>query len=200
MSRPAPWPSSVGLLKLEIVRAARRLLDLQLVIGTTGNVSARAGDVIWITPTRTPYETMRPEQLTPVDAVGGRNLGTGRPSGELPLHLEAYGARSDIGAVVHTHSPYATAWSYLDRQLEPETDDLAYYQVGRVFTAPVAPAGSEELARGAAMRLRHANAVLLAGHGVVTVADTVDLAVVRAQIVEHVARVAWLVLAANGRQ
>lgn len=181
-------------LQQSVVNTAQRMLDLGLVIGTTGNVSARQGPMIWITPTREAYETLEPAQLTAVDLAGVSSPYATQPSRELPLHLAAYRSRGDIGAVIHTHSPYATAWSFLARRLEPETEDLAYYDVGPVLTAPPAASGSHELAEGAAQGLAHANAVLLAGHGVVAVGETTELALVRAQIVEFAARVAWLVL------
>lgn len=181
-------------LQRSVVSAAQRMLELGLVIGTTGNVSARQGPMIWITPTRTSYETLEPAQLAAVDLAGTRAPYATQPSRELPLHLAAYGARHDIGAVVHTHSPYATAWSFLARPLEPQTEDIAYYDIGPVLTVPPAASGSDELAQGAAERLADANAVLLAGHGAVVVGETVELALERAQIVEFAARVAWLVL------
>jgi ribulose-5-phosphate 4-epimerase/fuculose-1-phosphate aldolase len=183
-----------GALQQSVISAAQRMLELGLVIGTTGNVSARQGPMIWITPTRASYETLDAGQLTAVDLAGVSGPHATQPSRELPLHLAAYGARRDIGAVIHTHSPYATAWSFLARPLEPRTEDLAYYDIGPVLTAPAAASGSEELAQGAAQGLEHANAVLLAGHGVVAVGESVEQALVRAQIVEFAARVAWLVL------
>lgn len=179
-----------------ILAAGRSLVAEGLVIGTVGNVSARHGDELRITPTRTAYETMRRRDLVRVDAGSGRPLSPdARPSRELPLHLAVYRARPDVGAVIHTHSPYATAWSFLDRPLEPELEDLEYFGIGSIRTAAPAPPGSDELAREVSTALGTSNAVLLGEHGVLTTGETVDDALVAARVVEHQARIAWLVRA-----
>jgi L-fuculose-phosphate aldolase len=79
-----------------------------LVRGTEGNVSARAGELIAISPSGLEYETLRPEDICLVTAEGSLVEGPA-PSVELPLHLAVLTARADVGAVVHTHSPRATA-------------------------------------------------------------------------------------------
>jgi L-fuculose-phosphate aldolase len=183
---------TVDPVRTEIVEAARRFVARRLVVGTTGNVSARIGGRVWITPTRTPYAGLRPSDLAGVELASGRPLSGAVPSTELPVHLAVYRARSDVRAVVHTHSVHATAWSFLGRPLEPATEDLAYHGLGRVETAPGGPPGSVALAGSVARALRFEHAVLVAGHGVVTVGETVDQALARAEAVEHVAQIAWL--------
>ncbi|WP_210491452.1 class II aldolase/adducin family protein [Patulibacter sp. SYSU D01012] len=182
-----------------VVTAARALLDEGHVVGSVGNVSARVGRELRITPTRAAYERMRPRDLVRVDLATGAVRGAGVPSRELPLHLALYRARPDVGAVVHTHSVAATAWSFLGEALAPELEDLGYYDVGAVATAPAAPAGSAELARGAVAALGGGGAVLLGGHGVLTVGRTPEDAVVVARVVERQARVAWLLRGADPR-
>jgi L-fuculose-phosphate aldolase len=111
---------------------------------------------------------------------------------ELPLHLAVYRTRPDVRAVVHTHSAHATAWSFLDRPIEPVTEDLTYHGLGRVGTCGGGPPGSEALAASVARALRSEHGVLVAGHGVVAVGDTVELAIARVAAIEHVAQIAWL--------
>jgi L-fuculose-phosphate aldolase len=79
-----------------------------LVQGTEGNASARVGELIAVSPSSLPYETLRPEDVCLV-TPDGRLVEGPRPSVELPMHLAVYTARPDVGAVVHTHSPRATA-------------------------------------------------------------------------------------------
>lgn len=177
-----------------ILAAGRSLVADGLVIGTVGNVSARRDGELRITPTRRAYETMRRRDLVRVDAASGRPLSTdARPSRELPLHLAVYRARPDVAAVIHTHSPYATAWSFFDEPFEPELEDLAYYGIGEIRTAAWAPPGSDELAHNVSHALGRANAVLLGQHGVLTTGTSVDEALNAARVVEHQAQVAWLV-------
>jgi L-fuculose-phosphate aldolase len=179
-----------------ILAAGRSLVADGLVIGTVGNVSARRDGELRITPTRRAYETMRRRDLVRIDAASGRPLSTdARPSRELPLHLAVYRARPDVAAVIHTHSPYATAWSFLDRPLEPALEDLEYFGIGPVRTAPPAPPGTDDLARNVSQALGGSNAVLLGHHGVLTTGASVEQALVNARVVEHQARIAWLVRA-----
>jgi L-fuculose-phosphate aldolase len=79
-----------------------------LVRGTEGNASARAGDLVAVSPTSLPYATLRPEDVSLVSPAGELVEGA-EPSVELPMHLAVLAARPDVGAVVHTHSPHATA-------------------------------------------------------------------------------------------
>jgi L-fuculose-phosphate aldolase len=78
------------------------------VRGTEGNASARAGELIAVSPSGLPYATLRPEDVCLVTLAGELVEGP-KPSVELPMHLAVYAARPDVGAVVHTHSPRATA-------------------------------------------------------------------------------------------
>ncbi len=177
-----------------ILAAGRALVAERLVIGTVGNVSARHGDELRITPTRARYETMRRRDLVRVSTTSGQPLSAdARPSRELPLHLAVYRARPDVAAVIHTHSPHATAWSFLDRPLEPALEDLEYFGIGPVRTAAWAGPGTDELARNVSQALGGSNAVLLGHHGVLTTGASVEDALTAARVVEHQAHVAWLV-------
>lgn len=174
------------------VDVARRLEPEGLVVGTVGNVSVRTGPTLHVTPTRTAYADMRERDLVMVDVAAGVTLGNGTPSRELPLHLAVYRARPDVGCVLHTHSVAATAWSFLDEPLHPELEDLAYHGIDPVLTSPPAPAGSDELAETAARTLGTGTAILLGRHGVLTVGPDPERALLAARVVEHQARVAWL--------
>ena len=190
--------SATGLLE-----TARGLRDRGLLVGTAGNLSVRVEDDILITPSRLPYERLSRRDVVVVDRDGRPLRGRHLPSRELPLHLAVYRARPDVRAVVHTHSPHATAWSFLDAALEPRTEDMDYYDVGVVRTAPPATAGSDELARTAVATLAGDGAVLLARHGVVAVGTDLESAACVAEAVEHQAHVAWLLrdgLSAGGNE
>jgi L-fuculose-phosphate aldolase len=92
----------------QLVATLRRMEAGGLVRGTEGNASARVGDVVAVSPTSLTYDALRPEDISLVTADG--ELVEGRaPSVELPMHLAVLAARPDVGAIVHTHSPYATA-------------------------------------------------------------------------------------------
>lgn len=175
----------------EVLAGARAMLREGLVVGMVGNLSRRLGDRVLITPSRVPYERMGHEDLAVVD-LEGNTLDGGRPSTELPLHLAIYRHRPDAGAVVHTHSPHATAWSFLGEPLVPETEENRYYGIGAVRTSPPAPPGSEELAAGVAETQGAASAVLLGRHGVLACGPSVEAALDVARVVERQAEIAWI--------
>lgn len=187
--------AEIDSLDRQVLGGIQALVDKGLLIGSVGNVSARTDDIIRITPTRVPYAEMRPTDLVTyqIDGLGGGS--NGRPSIELPLHLALYRSRPDVRAIVHTHPPHSTAWSFLGIDLDPTTEDNTYYGVGPVRSAAWEPSGSKQLARRAVSTLGESHAVLLGRHGLLATADTVELAVVRTSVVEHQAHIAWLLRA-----
>ena len=129
--------------RAEVVAAAREMLRLGLVAGSSGNVSAREGEHVHITPRALPYPEHgrgRPGHARPSTARW--SPASGEPSSERRVHLAVYAARPDAGALVHTHSVHATAWSFLDEPLDTGTEELEQAAGGAVLTAPFAPTGS----------------------------------------------------------
>ncbi len=151
-----------------IVAVCRELSRTGLVVGTAGNVSVRDGGLVAVTPSGVRYAGLTPE-LVGVHRLDGAPVEAPlAPSSELPLHLAVYTARPEAGAVVHTHSPAATALS----ALFDEVPAVHYYVAmfgGPVAVAPYATYGSPELARNAVHALRERTACLLGNHGAVTV-------------------------------
>jgi len=138
-----------------------------LVRGTEGNASARAGDLIAISPTALPYETLQPEDVCLVTFDGELVEGP-KPSVELPMHLAVLAARPDVGAVVHTHSPNATA--------RPP-----------VAVAEAAPSGTPELGAAVLAAAEEGDAVVVQDHGPVCFGADLAAALERAFEVERVA-------------
>jgi ribulose-5-phosphate 4-epimerase/fuculose-1-phosphate aldolase len=152
-----------------------------LVAGTAGNVSAREGDRVHITPSGLPYPDMSDPDVVTLALDGAVLAGDREPSSERRVHLAVYAARPDVGAIVHTHSGYATAWSSLGEPLATA-----------VRTSQPAPPGSDEIARAAVAALDDRAAALLARHGVLGVGSTPEEALAACEAVERQARVAWL--------
>jgi L-fuculose-phosphate aldolase len=174
------------------VDAARAMLRLGLVSGTSGNVSARDGESILITPAAMPYEEMTEEDLVELAPDGEPAEGAGQPSTEWRVHVAVYAARADAGAIVHTHSVHATAWSFNGEPLDTGTEELQAATGGPVLTAPYAPTGSEDIAAAAAEALGDRAAALLGRHGVVGVGATPAEALGVCVVVERQAQLAWL--------
>jgi L-fuculose-phosphate aldolase len=187
----APDPGSVAPAR-EIIAAGRDMVAAGAVVGTAGNVSARLRRGFLITPTRMAYDSVGAADLVALDLDGTVLQGDAEPSREWPLHAAIYRGRADVSSVVHTHSPHATAWSFLGEDLLPEIEETAYYGIGRVMTSAPAPAGSRRLASHALAALGSSRALLLYRHGVVAVGDRPADALLAALVVEHHAQIAWL--------
>jgi L-fuculose-phosphate aldolase len=181
----------------DVVRTCRELAASGLVVGTSGNVSVRVGDLVAVSPSGVDYAALA------ADLVGVHRLdGTAveaplRPTSEMPLHLGIYAA-TDAAAIVHTHPVAATALSTLADEVP-----AIHYQVamfgGPVVVAPYATYGSDELARNVVAALRDRTACLMANHGAVTTGPDLGSALTGSRYLEWLCEVYLRVLAAEGR-
>lgn len=169
----------------ELVAAAQRLDAAGMMPSKSGNLSFRDGEAFVVTPSGLPYAGMVEEDLVRV-MPDGSATGRRRPSSEWRLHQAIYAARPEVAAVVHTHSPRATALSCARRGIPP-----FHYMVllagGPVRCAEHATFGTEALARNCIAGLAERRAVLLANHGVVTVGGSIASAVTLALELENLA-------------
>jgi L-fuculose-phosphate aldolase len=182
----------------EIVTFGRKLLTSGLTAGTGGNLSIinRKKNLVAITPSGVDYLEMSPGDVVLVGTEGAlAETSKHKPSSELLFHLALYRKRQDIQGIVHTHSVYATTLATLGWEIPP-FHYLVAYSGRKVPLAAYATFGSEELARNVAGAIGENNAVLMGGHGVVTIGSTLAKAFETAEIVEYVARVYYL---AKGR-
>ena len=109
----------------EIISVSNEIYDKGLVSGKSGNISARFGDVVAITPTLKSLSNLREEDIVLVN-MEGEILTKGKPSSEVNMHLEIYKKRPDVKAIVHTHSPYATGFAFSDKTSEAEKVQTVY--------------------------------------------------------------------------
>jgi L-fuculose-phosphate aldolase len=154
-----------------IVAAAQRLDALALNRGSTGNLSARdtaRGDgSFWITPTGMPADELSPAALVRLAADGRVLEGEWAPSSEWPFHRAIYASRPDLGAVVHLHSPHATALACLRRPLPAFHYMVAIAGGDGVPCTPYHLFGTEALSQAVADAHRERHASLMANHGLV---------------------------------
>jgi len=185
----------------EVARASRRMHEAGWVANHDGNASVRAGrDRFLITPTATSKVAVDESSLVLIDGAGRVVEGTRKPPGETELHLAVYRARPDVEAVLHAHPPYATAFGAARRPLEPICLPEAVVSLGSVPCAPFALPKTPEAVGGAAQCATAANQFLLAGNGVITTGPDLDLAFLRMELVEHLAKILWLARALGGAQ
>lgn len=156
-------------LRAELIETARGMNLRGINVNKSGNVSARAcradgAEGFLITPTGMPYESLTPDDLVWIPLVNPPSLrnadGARRPSSEWEMHARVYLRRSDIDAVVHTHSCFATALACQDMPIPPFHYMVAAAGGHSIDVAPYATFGTPELARVAAEALAVKNACL----------------------------------------
>src|SRR5580698_223162 len=170
-----------------IIDACREMNRLGINQGTSGNISLRHEDGMLITPTSTPYETMRPEQIVFTKLDGGL-FAKQRPSSEWRFHRDILKARSEMNAVVHAHPPFATVLAIMGLEIPPIHYMIACAGGDTIRCAPYATFGTEELSQHAVTALQDRSACLLAHHGMIAIGPSLDRAMWLAVEVETLAR------------
>jgi L-fuculose-phosphate aldolase len=169
--------------RAEVVATCQALRRDRLVVGTAGNVSVRAGDLVAISPSGVAYETLTADMIgvhrldgTPVEAPLS-------PSSELPLHLAIYAATAGT-AIVHTHGVASTAVSTVLDELPASHYYTAFFG-GPVRVSPYATYGTDALAASVVAALRDRSGAIMGNHGAVTVADGLARAYALAEYLEY---------------
>lgn len=180
----------------EIVRIGAMLHQKGFVGATDGNISVRLErDQVLVTPSGVSKGFMTPAQMVLTD-LDGRVLQTERldgrtmrPSSEFPMHLQCYGQRPDVRAVVHAHPPVAIACTIAGISLSPPVLPEVVVTLGTVPTAPYATPGTPEGAAAIRELILQRDAILLDHHGVVAVGQSVMDAYLKLEKVEHAAEI-----------
>ena len=175
-----------------IVKAGRLLGGLGYMAGASCNISVRLEDgTVLITPSGKRKADLKPEEMVRVDLAGNvLSNGPQKVSSEYMIHLQAYRSRSDVKAVVHTHAPHATTFAAAHLPLDHTVLAEAWNMLGG--SIPVVPFGAPstpELASNLIPYLKDHSCFLLANHGVMSVADNLELAVQRMETMEFLARI-----------
>lgn len=178
-----------------VVALAQRMVRDRLVVGTSGNVSQRCGDLVVCTPSGTDYDTMRPEDVVVVDLEGTVVDGDLKPTVELPLHLVCY-TEHGAQAVVHTHSTAATAMSLLRDDVPAVHYQLAMFG-GPVSVAPYATYGTTELRDNVSRALQGRSGCVMKHHGTICTGASLGAAYDRARQLEWLCDV-WMRASAVG--
>jgi ribulose-5-phosphate 4-epimerase/fuculose-1-phosphate aldolase len=163
--------------------------------GSTGNLSLRIGDELWITPTGESLKALAPDKLACVD-MEGQSRNKNRPSKEFPFHLAVYRQREDARAIVHLHSTYAVALSCLESfdPLKPLPPLTPYYfmRVAPLAVLPYFRPGSTALAEAVERAAPHHHCMLLRNHGLICSGSSLSEAVDRTEELEQTARLYFL--------
>ncbi|MES2034823.1 MAG: class II aldolase/adducin family protein [Pseudomonadota bacterium] len=187
-----------GALRARMVEVMQAMEAKGLNRGTSGNVSARLGDGMLVTPSGVPPERLTPEAMVYIGADDSIPEGQLKPSSEWRMHMGILRRRPDVGGVVHCHSRHATILACAGREIP-----AVHYMVGvsggtSVPVAPYATFGSEELAAGVVEALDGRYATLMANHGQIVAAPTLNMALLIAEEIEEQAAVYYGCLAIGG--
>jgi len=180
-----------------MIEKCRLLEQMGYFIGTWGNVSVRVPEGFIVTPSRVEYAVIEPGDLVTVSLEGIVVEGHRLPSSETEIHRVVLTKKSAVGAIIHSHSPYATAVSCLQQSISVFVEDMSQIIGGEVRCTHYVPAGQHlKIAEEVGKTIGEENAVLLANHGVLCCGRNLAEALVANQILE---KAALMMLAAGGR-
>jgi L-ribulose-5-phosphate 4-epimerase len=181
-------------LKQRVSQLLAVLPESNLVCSTGGNVSARdpESNYVVIKPSGVPYEELSPEVLVVVDGQGNKVEGKFKPSSDTASHLYIYRNMPEINGIVHTHSPYATAFAAAERPIPVLFTETAEEFGGEIPISEFVLIGDDAIGEQVVKYGAKTKAVVLRKHGIFTIAFTPEKAVDLAILVENSAHIAWL--------
>jgi len=176
-------------IRLELCKYAQKTVAQHLVVGPGGNISAKHEGKMYLSPSGFALDEIAPEQWVEVDIATGNISDCGlRPSSEVLMHLYAYRANPNIGAIVHTHPPYCIAFTLVEEQLPIMFPDQAAL-VGKTLYIPYVLPTTDKLADAYVETVHSASTVLLGNHGLVTAGRNLREAYYRTEVVEESAKI-----------
>ena len=176
-----------------LLNSALALQALGLNQGTSGNASVRQGNRFLITPSGMPIDEMNANSMVEMN-MHGEAISTGKPSSEWRFHRDIYQARPEVGAVIHTHSTFATTLACLRKDIPPFHYMIAVAGGDTIRCAGYALFGTQALSDLAIKALKERHACLLANHGMITVGKTLQQALDIAKEVETLCEQYWRAL------
>lgn len=180
-------------LKQEICEVGLRLYQRGLVAGSDGNISVRLTESeVLCTPTMQSKGRLSPADICLVDMAGNQLSGSRKRSSEILLHLEILKARSDVNSVVHCHAPHATAFAVVGQTVPRAAMPEAEFFLGEVPLAPYETPGTAAFAKTVLPFVHLSNVCLLANHGTVSYADSLEQAYSLSEILDAYCRIVLL--------
>ncbi len=195
---PQKSQASEKKLRRELITTALTMSQRGLSPGRSGNVSARFGNGMLITPTGTAYDDIEPADIVFVDGNGAVMGDQRTPSSEWRFHLFAYDARPDRHAIVHTHSLHATVLACVNKPIPAFHYMVAVAGGKDIPVVPYATFGTDELGQHVAKGLKERDACLMASHGQIAIGETLASALELAFEVENLAGQYYKILLLGG--
>ena len=180
-------------IKKELTLYGKKIVEKGLAVAGGGNISAREGDMIYLSPSGFSLDEIDEEQWVGVELKTGKVINSGlKPTCEVNMHLICYRIREDIRAIVHTHPPYVIGVASAGVEIKPMFPDYVTYLGGEVPLLPyIIPAGNE-LAEAIGKVIGKYNAISLKNHGALTVGSNLKEAFYRSVILEEAAKILFI--------
>ena len=180
-------------LREEICQIGSKLYQKNYVIAMDGNLSVRLpGNLLLCTPSGACKGELSPHEIIKTNMEGEKIFGPGRVSSEVKMHLLIYKNRPDVRAIVHAHPVTAVSLTVAGKTLDDILVPEVIAHLGRIATASYSTPGTQDLADSLLPYLSDHNAIVLARHGAVTMAETLKQAFYRMECLEYAAKVALL--------
>jgi len=173
----------------KIIEIGKRLYDKNLTVATSGNISVRTPQGIYITATGSELGNLSEEDIVLIDSEGNE-ISQGKASSEKMLHAQIYKNRKDVNAIIHTHSVYLTTFAVCRKPLnEPiMSENILYFE--DIPVADYAMPSSNELAENTIKCLINRDTAIMANHGAIAIADSLNNAFLKMETAEYYAHVA----------
>jgi L-ribulose-5-phosphate 4-epimerase len=188
--------SGIDQVKRTVADLHQELVRYQLVVWTAGNISGRVpdSDLMVIKPSGVPYDRLTAASMVVTTLEGDVVQGESAASSDTAAHGYIYRHLPEVGGVVHTHSPYATAWAACHQPIPAVLTMMGDEFGGEIPVGPFALIGDDSIGRGVVETLKGSRspAVLMANHGVFTIGSNPEQAVKAAVLCEEVARTVYL--------
>lgn len=178
-------------IRKKVFETSLKMAEVGLVLENEGNVSARipGEEKMAITPTQIPYDMRKLDDILIVGFDEKVLLGKHKPSFEAKTHIAVYKARSDVGGVIHTHSPFASALSCVGGRIPPLLEGQTVFLGGDIGTTPYALEGTAEIGANAVQALSERDGTMLANHGTICCGKNLDEALRNAILLEKLAMI-----------
>ena len=174
--------------KQKIIEIGKNLYSRDLTISTSGNISIKTDDGILITGTGTVLGNLKEDDIILIDK-NGNEISQGKASCEKMLHVEIYKKRPDVKAIIHTHPTYLTSFAAchipLNKPIMSET--ILYFE--DIPVADYAMPSSMELVNNTVKHIENRDVVMMANHGAVAIADTIERAFLKMETAEAYAKI-----------
>lgn len=186
------------------METAHHIYQEGLTPGKSGNISIKVSGnpdsdpFILITPSGVSLRDVTLNNVIITSLEGEKVEGEGKPSSELHMHLEIYRKRDDVGAILHTHSPYATGFSFTDKKI-PWLEGFGEIKAAHLPEIEYATPGSLKLVELASSALKKEDMLVLKNHGVVAVGPDIQEAVLLAEFTESSAKTSFVIQLLSGK-